>query len=282
MVQKPQNAQDEQTGHENEMFAEPLYDDPSYQASAKLAGKVALITGGDSGIGRAVTIAYAKEGAKVAIVYHSSDENAHETQRCAEQYGSEILLIKGNLRDSQFARDAVGKTVEHFGKLDILINNAGEQHPVDEPEMITEEQFVQTFQTNFFSIITLSIEALKYLPAEGAIINTSSLTAYHGNPVLIDYSATKGAITSFTRSLAIKLCERKIRVNAVAPGPICTPLISKTFGGDDLTNFGADTPMKRPGQPSELAPAYVYLGCNDSSYMTGQTLHINGGMSVNG
>lgn len=279
---QPAQHQDRQPGIESDMTPSPVYDDPTYQPGNKLTGKVALITGGDSGIGRAVVIAYSKEGAKVAVVYLDEDQDANETKQCAEQYGGDVLLLKGDLRESHVVREVVGKTIEHFGKLDILINNAGEQHPVTEPEMITQEQVEKTFQTNFFSMIALSLEALKYLPAEGSIINTSSITAYHGNPVLIDYSATKGAITSFTRSLALKLSERNIRVNAVAPGPIWTPLIPSTFSAEQVSKFGTNTPMKRPGQPCELAPAYVYLGCNDSSYMTGQTLHINGGMIVNG
>lgn len=284
MASTPQPAQQQsrQPGLEKDMVPPPLYDDPSYRASDKLAGKVALVTGGDSGIGRAVVIAYVKEGAKVAIVYLDEDQDARETQRIAAHYGAEILLLRGDLRDKQFIQEAVGKTVETFGKLDILVNNAEEQHPVDEPEMITEQQLEKTFQTNFFSMVMLSLEALKYLPAEGAIINTTSVTAYHGNPTLIDYSSTKGAIVSFTRSLALKLSERNIRVNAVAPGPIWTPLIPSTFSAKEVKKFGENTPMKRPGQPSELAPAYVYLGCNDSSYMSGQTLHINGGVIVNG
>lgn len=280
--QQPAQHQDRQPGLEGNMTPAPKYDDDLYRAGGKLTDKVAIITGGDSGIGRAVAIAYAKEGAKVAIVYLDEDQDAQETQRCAEKYGGDILLLKGDLRDRTFIREIIDKTVERFGRIDILVNNAGEQHPVDEPEMITEQQLEKTFQTNFFSMVALSQAALEHLPAEGVIINTSSVTAYHGNPTLIDYSATKGAITAFTRSLATKLCERQIRVNAVAPGPIWTPLIPSTFSAEEVAKFGQNTPMKRPGQPCELAPAYVYLACNDSSYMTGQTLHINGGVIVNG
>ncbi|HEI8866225.1 SDR family oxidoreductase [Serratia sp. AKBS12] len=279
---QPAQHQDEQPGFENEMLPEPVYDDPAYRAGGKLEGKVAIITGGDSGIGRAATIAYVKEGAKVTVVYLDEDEDAKETKRCAAKYGGEILLLKGDLRDNSFVKQIVAKTIANFGKLDILVNNAGEQHPVDQPEMITEEQLEKTFATNFFSMVKLTQTALEYLPRDGAIINTSSVTAYHGNPDLIDYSATKGAITAFTRSLALKLCERGIRVNSVAPGPIWTPLIPASFGADKVAKFGKDTPMKRPGQPSELAAAYVYLASSDSSYMTGQTLHINGGMILNG
>jgi len=280
--QQPAQHQDRQPGLESDMTPAPKYDDPMYRAAGKLTGKVAIITGGDSGIGRAVAIAYVKEGAKVAVVYLDEERDAQETQRCAQEHGGDILLLRGDLRDRIFVREIVDKTVETFGRLDILVNNAGEQHPVDEPEMITEQQLEKTFRTNFFSMVALSLAALEYLPAEGAIINTSSVTAYHGNPTLIDYSSTKGAIAAFTRSLAVKLSERNIRVNAVAPGPIWTPLIPSTFSAEKVQKFGQDTPMKRPGQPCELAPAYVYLACNDSSYMTGQTLHINGGMIVNG
>ncbi|WP_431222456.1 SDR family oxidoreductase [Serratia sp. L9] len=284
MEQTPQPAQhqDRQPGLESDMAPKPKYDDPLYRPGGKLAGKVAIVTGGDSGIGRAVVIAYVKEGAKVVVVYLDEDNDAKETQQQAKKYGGDVLLLKGDLRDSDFIREIINKTVEKFGHLDILVNNAAEQHPVDEPEMITEEQLEKTFQTNFFSLVSLTLAALEYLPAEGAIINTSSVTAYHGNETLIDYSSTKGAITSFTRSLALKLSERQIRVNAVAPGPIWTPLIPSTFSAEKVAKFGQNTPMKRPGQPCELAPAYVYLACNDSSYMTGQTLHINGGIIVNG
>lgn len=284
MEQTPQPAQhqDQQPGLESDMTPKPNYDDPLYRAGGKLTEKVAIVTGGDSGIGRAVAIAFVKEGAKVVIVYLDEDHDAEMTRKNAENYGGEVLLLKGDLRDNDFVREIMSKTIETFGHLDILVNNAGEQHPVEEPEMITEQQLEKTFQTNFFSMVALSLAALEHLPAEGAIINTSSVTAFHGNPALIDYSSTKGAITAFTRSLAIKLCERQIRVNAVAPGPIWTPLIPSTFSAEKVAKFGKDTPMKRPGQPSELAAAYVYLACNDSSYMTGQTLHINGGIIVNG
>ncbi|WP_273855230.1 SDR family oxidoreductase [Serratia liquefaciens] len=280
-TQQPAQHQDRQPGLESEMTPEPKYDDPLYRSAGKLIGKVAIVTGGDSGIGRAVTIAYAKEGATVVVVYLDEDLDAQETQKSAERYDGDVLLLKGDLRERNFIREIIAKTIEKYGHLDILVNNAGEQHPVEEPEMITEQQLEKTFQTNFFSMVALSLAALEHLPAEGAIINTSSVTAYHGNPALIDYSSTKGAITSFTRSLALKLSERQIRVNAVAPGPIWTPLIPSTFSAAKVAKFGKDTPMKRPGQPSELAAAYVYLACNDSSYMTGQTLHINGGIIVN-
>lgn len=281
-TQQPAQHQNRQPGLESDMIPEPKYDDPLYRPGGKLTGKVAIVTGGDSGIGRAVTLAFVKEGAKVVVVYLDEDHDAEVTQKSAEKYGGEILLLRGDIGDNAFVREIMDKTVETFGRLDILVNNAGEQHPVEEPEMITQRQLEKTFQTNFFSMVALSLAALEHLPAEGTIINTSSVTAYHGNPALIDYSSTKGAIAAFTRSMAIKLSERNIRVNAVAPGPIWTPLIPSTFSADKVAEFGKDTPMKRPGQPCELAAAYVYLACNDSSYMTGQTLHINGGIIVNG
>ncbi|HHE0256824.1 TPA: SDR family oxidoreductase [Yersinia enterocolitica] len=281
-MNQPAQHQERQPGLESEMIPNPVYDDPCYRAAAKLEGKVALVTGGDSGIGRAVTIAFAKEGAKVAIVYLDEDNDANETKKSAAQYGSDVLLLKGDLRDREFIGEAINKTISEFGRLDILINNAGEQHPVEQPEFISQDQLEKTFQTNFFSIVALSLAALDHLSVDGTIINTSSVTAYKGNPDLIDYSATKGAITAFTRSLAIKLADRGIRVNAVAPGPIWTPLIPSTFSAEKVAEFGKNTPMKRPGQPYELAAAYVYLACSDSSYMSGQTLHINGGTIVNG
>ncbi|QCR36020.1 SDR family oxidoreductase [Nissabacter sp. SGAir0207] len=278
----PKQHQDEQPGREAPMDPQPLYDDADYRAGDKLKDKVALVTGGDSGIGRAVTIAYAKEGAQVAIVYLEEDEDAKETQRLAAKYGPEPLLIRGDLGDQAFAVESVEKTVQAFGKLDVLVNIAGEQHPKERPEEISAEQLEKTFRTNFFSMVYLVQAALKYLPEGSTIINTSSITAFRGNPKLIDYSSTKGAITAFTRSLSTNLVERGIRVNSVAPGPIWTPLIPSTFDEEHVSQFGAETPMKRPGQPSELAAAYVYLACKDSSYVSGQTIHVNGGVVING
>lgn len=278
----PAQEQKVQPGRESKMRPAPVYDDPQYKAAGKLKDKVALITGGDSGIGRATTIAFAKEGAKVAIVYLEEDKDAEETKACAEHYGAEILLIKGDIGDVEFAKQCVNDTFEHFGKLDILVNNAGEQHTAFEPEAISHEQLIRTFQTNFFSFVTITQEALTVMREGASIINTSSITAYRGNPDLIDYSSTKGAITSFTRSLSTKIVDRQIRVNAVAPGPIWTPLIPASFSADKVEQFGKDTPMGRPGQPFELAPAYVYLASSDSSYVTGQTIHVNGGTVING
>lgn len=281
MQTMPRQQQDEQPGRESEMHPAPIYDDPNYKPAGKLRDKVALITGGDSGIGRATAIAFAKEGAKIAIVYLEEDNDAEETQQCAERYDTEVLLIKGDIGNVTCAKQCVHDTIEHFGKLDILVNNAGEQHTAAEPEEINQEQLVRTFQTNFFSIVTTTLEALTVMGEGASIINTSSITAFKGNPDLIDYSATKGAITSFTRSLSTKIADRKIRVNAVAPGPIWTPLIPASFSADKVEKFGKSTPMGRPGQPFEVAPAYVYLASSDSTYVTGQTIHVNGGTIIN-
>lgn len=278
----PAQEQSVQPGRESEMHPAPIYDDSHYKSAGKLEGKVALITGGDSGIGRATTIAFAKEGAKLAIVYLEEDRDANETKECVEKYGSEVILLKGDIGDVDFAKKCVQDTFAHYGKLDILVNNAGEQHTAAEPEDITQDQLIRTFQTNFFSIVTITLESLKVMEKGASIINTSSITAFKGNPDLIDYSATKGAITSFTRSLSTKIINRGIRVNAVAPGPIWTPLIPASFSAEKVAQFGKDTPMGRPGQPFELAPAYVYLASSDSTYVSGQTIHVNGGTILNG
>lgn len=278
----PPQEQDVQPGRESKMHPAPIYDDSNYKPAGKLQDKVALITGGDSGIGRATTIAFAKEGAKIAIVYLEEDKDAKETKQCAESYGAQVLLMKGDIGDTDFAKKCVNDAFKHYGKLDILVNNAGEQHTANEPENISHGQLIRTFQTNFFSLVTITLEALTVMREGASIINTSSITAFKGNPDLIDYSATKGAITSFTRSLSGKIVNRQIRVNAVAPGPIWTPLIPASFSADKVAEFGKDTPMGRPGQPYELAPAYVYLASSDSSYMTGQTMHVNGGSILNG
>jgi NAD(P)-dependent dehydrogenase (short-subunit alcohol dehydrogenase family) len=276
----PPQEQKRQPGKEHEMKPRPESQVAEYLAAGKLRDQVALITGGDSGIGRAVSVAFAKEGADVAVVYLNEREDAQETRRLVEEQGRRCLLIEGDVGDSQFCRDAVTQTVDEFSRLDILINNAAEQHPVQEFEEITDEQIHRTFQTNIFAHFYLTREALPHLGSSGRIINTTSITAYQGNPRLIDYSATKGAIVAFTRSLAVALVKRGIRVNGVAPGPIWTPLIPASYPADHVSEFGGDTPMGRPGQPDEVAPAYVFLASNDSSYMTGQTLHINGGRFV--
>ena len=278
----PPQEQDQRPGIESEMTPRPQFEDRDYRPAGKLNGKVALITGGDSGIGRAVAVYYAKEGADVAIVYLSEHGDAEETKRQVEQEGRRCILIAGDAGDESFCRQAVERTVRELGHLDILVNNAAEQHPQESIEDITAEQLERTFRTNIFSYFFLTKAALKHLKEGSAIINTTSVTAYKGSPQLLDYSSTKGAIVAFTRSLSQALAERKIRVNGVAPGPIWTPLIPSTFPADKVASFGADTPLGRPGQPEEVAPSFVFLASDDSSYITGQILHPNGGSVVNG
>jgi NAD(P)-dependent dehydrogenase (short-subunit alcohol dehydrogenase family) len=278
---QPQQTQDRQPGIESEMNPLPIYEDDNYIGTGKLKGKVALVTGGDSGIGRAVSIAYAKEGADVAIVYLNEHSDAEETKARIEEEGVRCLLIAGDVGDESFCNEAVEKTVSELGKLVILVNNAGEQHPKESIKEITSEQLERTFKTNFYSYFYFTKKALDYLGKGSAIINTTSINPYRGNPQLIDYTATKGAINGFTRSMAQALVKDGIRVNAVAPGPIWTPLIPSTFSGDKVGEFGTDTPMGRPGHPVEHVGCYVLLASNDSSYMTGQTLHVNGGDFMN-
>jgi NAD(P)-dependent dehydrogenase (short-subunit alcohol dehydrogenase family) len=278
----PPQHQDRQPGRESEMTPRPRAEDAGYRGSDKLRGKVALITGGDSGIGRAVAIAYAKEGADVAIAYLEEQGDAEETKRQVEQEGQRCLTIAGDIGDETFCRKAVEQTVREFGRLDILVNNAAEQHPQESIEKISAEQLERTFRTNIFAMFFLVKAALPHMKQGSVIINTTSVTAYKGSPQLLDYSSTKGAIVAFTRSLSMALVEKGIRVNAVAPGPIWTPLIPSTFPEEHVKKFGADVPMKRPGQPEEVAPSYVFLASDDSSYMSGQVLHVNGGEIVNG
>lgn len=280
-LQPPQH-QEEQPGRESEMTPRPKADDPQYRGSGKLEGKIALITGGDSGIGRAVAIAFAKEGADVAIMYLNEHDDAKETKRMVEEQGRRAVTIAGDIGDENFCQQAVQQAVDEFGKLDILVNNAGEQHPQESIENITSEQLERTFRTNIFSMFFLTKAALKHLKEGSAIVNTTSVTAYKGSPQLLDYSSTKGAIVAFTRSLSQSLVEKGIRVNAVAPGPIWTPLIPSTFPEEKVAKFGKQVPMQRAGQPEELAPSYVFLASDDSSYMSGQVLHPNGGEVVNG
>lgn len=269
-------------GQESKMDPEPIYDNPEKKGTGRLQSKTAIITGGDSGIGRAVAVAYAKEGCNVVIVYNIADDDANETKRVVESYGGKALLIKGDIGESSFCNEVVEKTLKEFGGIDILVNNAAEQHMQTSIENITDEQLLRTFKTNIFSMFYLTRAALPHMKEGSTIINTSSVTAFKGNKDLLDYSATKGAVTAFTRSLSENLADRKIRVNQVAPGPIWTPLIVSTLDKNAIQNFGKDTPLKRPGQPVEVAEAYVYLASDDSSYMTGQTIHINGGSIING
>jgi NAD(P)-dependent dehydrogenase (short-subunit alcohol dehydrogenase family) len=263
------------------MQPRPDFEGASYSPAGKLDGLAALITGGDSGIGRAVAVAFAREGADVAIVYLNEHDDARATQKRIDELGRCCLTIAGDVGDPDFCADAVSLTVEEFGKLDILVNNAAEQHPQESLQDITPDQLERTFRTNIFAYFYIAQEALKYMQPGAAIINTSSVTAYRGSSHLVDYAATKAAIVGFTRSLALSLADKGIRVNGVAPGPIWTPLIPATFDADEVAEFGSDVPMQRAGQPEEVAPSFVFLASSDSSYMTGQMLHPNGGEVVN-
>ncbi len=277
----PPQHQDRQPGVESAMTPRPRVWAEGRRGSGRLDRRVALITGGDSGIGRAVAIAFAREGAKVAIAYRDEHDDARETRRLVENEGGAARLMAGDIGDEDFCRRIVNDTLRDFGRLDIVVNNAGEQHPQGNLEDITADQLTRTFRTNIFAYFFLTKAALPHLKEGAAIINTTSVTAYRGSPHLLDYSATKGAIVSFTRSLSLALADRKIRVNAVAPGPIWTPLIPSTFSPAEVEKFGAKVPMGRPGQPEEVAPCYVFLASDDSSYMSGQVLHPNGGEVFN-
>jgi NAD(P)-dependent dehydrogenase (short-subunit alcohol dehydrogenase family) len=278
----PPQHQNKQPGIEAEMNPQPVSIDPNYKGSGKLNNKTAIITGGDSGIGKSVSIYFAKEGADIVIVYLNEHQDAEETKKRIEAEGKKCLLMAGNIGDEAFCQEVIKKTIDQFGKIDILINNAAEQHPQNSLLDISAEQLEKTFKTNIFSYFYLTKAALPHLQKGSSIVNTASITAYEGHEQLIDYSATKGAIVSFTRSLAKSLAPQEIRVNAVAPGPIWTPLIPSTFSENQVANFGTNTPLGRAGQPFELAPGYVYLASNDSSYVSGQIIHINGGKIVNG
>jgi NAD(P)-dependent dehydrogenase (short-subunit alcohol dehydrogenase family) len=279
---RPRQKLSTRPGRQREMTPPPRSEAAAYRPADKLRGKVALITGGDSGIGRAVAVAFAKEGADVAVVYLDEHEDARDTQQLIEEQGRHCHLISGDVGDSRFCSRAVDVAVRELGRLDILVNNAAEQHPQDDIAGISDEQLERTFRTNIFAMFYLVRAALGHLAGGGVIINTASVTAYRGSKQLLDYSATKGAIVAFTRSLSLNLAERGIRVNAVAPGPIWTPLIPSTFPEGKTETFGSDVPMKRPGEPDEVAPCFVFLACDDSSYMSGQTLHPNGGEVING
>lgn len=278
----PPQHQGHQPGIESEMSPLPQFENPNYQATGKLSGKTAIVTGGDSGIGRAVAVSFAREKADVVIVYLNEHNDAMVTRERIEELGQRCILVPGNVGDTAFCRQVVEKCITNLGRIDIVVNNAGEQHPQPNILEISEQQLEQTFRTNIFSFFFMTQAALKHLQPGSSIINTSSITAYKGHKELIDYSATKGAVTTFTRSLSESLIGKGIRVNAVAPGPIWTPLIPSTFTEQGVVKFGTDTPMMRAGQPFELAEAYVYLASDDSSYMSGQVLHVNGGVIVNG
>jgi len=278
----PPQKQEQQPGQQQQMTPQPNTIPPGYQGSGKLAGRAALITGGDSGIGRAVAVAFAKEGADVAVVYLNEHEDANETRRLVEETGRKCVLIAGDIGNEAFCREAVQKALSAFGHLDVLVNNAAEQHPQESILDISAEQLERTFRTNIFAMFYMVKAALPHLKEDARIINTTSVTAYRGSPQLLDYSSTKGAIVAFTRSLSQALAEKKIHVNGVAPGPIWTPLIPSTFSKEKVENFGQSVPLKRPGQPEEVAPAYVFLASDGGSYMTGQVLHPNGGEIING
>jgi NAD(P)-dependent dehydrogenase (short-subunit alcohol dehydrogenase family) len=277
----PPQRQPRQPGIEAEMRPRPKATDEKHRGSGKLDGKVALITGGDSGIGRAVAVAFAREGADVAVVYLDEHQDARETERLVKAEGGRCVLVAGDVGQERFCREAVARTVDELGGLDVLVNNAAIQYPQEDIRKITAEQLERTFRTNIYSYFFMTKAALEHLGEGSAIVNSTSVTAYRGSPQLLDYSATKGAIVTFTRSLALALADKKIRVNAVAPGPIWTPLIPASFPEEKVETFGSDTPMKRPGQPEEVAPSYVFLASDDASYMSGQVLHPNGGEVVN-
>jgi NAD(P)-dependent dehydrogenase (short-subunit alcohol dehydrogenase family) len=282
--QRPKQSQSRQPGRQSKMIPQPRTIRDDYQGSGKLVNKVSLISGGDSGIGRSVAVMFAREGADVAIIYLEESQDAEETQRLVEKEGRRCLLIKGDIGRAAFCRRAVENVARQFGRLDVLVNNAAEQHPRSDLTKVDEKQLVATFRTNVFSMFFLTQAALPSLRKQkgSSIINTTSVTAYRGSPGLLDYSATKGAIVSFTRSLSQSLLDDAIRVNAVAPGPIWTPLIPASFDPKKVSHFGSDAPLGRAGQPDECAACYVFLASDDASYITGQVLHPNGGEIING
>lgn len=272
---------DDRPGKQAEMQQQPEIKNPDHQGSGKLQGKVAIITGGDSGIGQAVAVAFAREGADIAFCYLNEREDAKRTQELVETEGRNCISFAGDVGSESFCNEFMVDVLEKYGRLDVLVNNAAEQHPVDTIQAISEKQLERTFRSNIYSMFFMTQAALAYMEEGASIINTSSVTAFKGSPQLLDYSATKGAIIAFTRSLSLSLAEKGIRVNAVAPGPIWTPLIPSTFPPDKVKEFGLDVPLGRAGQPSEVAMSYVFLASADSSYITGQTIHVNGGTVVN-
>lgn len=283
-VGKPPQKLPTRPGKESEMTPAPkvVRSHREYKGSGKLEGKVAIITGGDSGIGRAVAVLYAREGADVAITYLNEHTDAEETKKMVEKEGRKCLTFAGDIGKEELCVKIVEDTVKQFGRLDVLVNNAAEQHPQDDISRISHKQLKRTFATNIFSQFYFAKASLKHMKEGSAIINTTSVTAYRGSPQLLDYSSTKGAIVAFTRSLSKALADRGVRVNGVAPGPIWTPLIPSTFDEEKVEGFGTDVPLKRAGEPMEVAPCYVFLASSDSSYMSGQVLHPNGGEVVNG
>lgn len=278
----PPQTQSEQPGDEYKMEPQPVYITEQYQGSNKLEGKMALISGGDSGIGRAVAIHFAREGADVGIIYLDEDRDARWTQELVEREGRNCQLFKGDIRSEAFCKDVIEKFTRTSGRIDILVNNAAQQYPTSNFDNIDTEKMRKTFEVNIFSMFYLTMAAAEYMPRGGRIINTTSVTAYRGSKHLIDYASTKGAIVAFTRSLAQNLADKKILVNGVAPGPIWTPLIPATFDEEKVKTFGQDVLLKRAGQPAEVAPAYVFLASQDGSYITGQVIHVNGGELVGG
>jgi NAD(P)-dependent dehydrogenase (short-subunit alcohol dehydrogenase family) len=279
---RPPQEQKRQPGREHKMEPEPESQARQYVPAGKLKGRKALVTGGDSGIGRAVSVMFAKEGADVAVVYLEEEKDAEETKQLVEETGQRCVLIRGDVGSRTFCDQAVRQTLDDLGGIDILVNNAAEQYKVDAFEQITDEQLERTYRTNVFSQFYITRAALPHMPEGSAIVCTTSVTAYQGHKSLIDYASTKGAIVALVRSLGLALAERGIRVNGVAPGPIWTPLIPASFPAEAVRRFGADTALGRPGQPDEVAPCYVFLASDDASYMTGQILHPNGGRIVNG
>jgi NAD(P)-dependent dehydrogenase (short-subunit alcohol dehydrogenase family) len=279
--EQPPQTQPRQPGREGLMIPAPRWE-PRHPGAGRLAGRVAIVTGGDSGIGRAVCVAFAREGADLGILYLDEHDDARDTASAVEAEGRRAVLVAGDVGDEAHCRGAVATVVDELGRLDVLVNNAAEQHQVDDVSEITEEQLVRTFRTNVFAQFFMVKAALPHLGEGAAIVNTTSVTAYQGNPSLLDYTATKGAIVAFTRGLSNGLAPRGIRVNAVAPGPIWTPLIPATLDKDSVASFGADVPLGRAGQPNEVAPAYVFLASDDASYVSGQVVHPNGGTVVAG